>query len=72
MSTIAEVHGRQILDSRGNPTVEVDVFPDTVGQVLVELPKQPGVNTPDPGLPPKGSVYQKAYPFKYPGFGHDG
>ena len=25
MSTIAEVRGRQILDSRGNPTVEVDV-----------------------------------------------
>jgi enolase 1/2/3 len=25
MSTIASVHARQILDSRGNPTVEVDV-----------------------------------------------
>src|SRR2546421_8962613 len=25
MSSIASVHGRQILDSRGNPTVEVDV-----------------------------------------------
>jgi enolase len=25
MSTIAEVHGRQVLDSRGNPTVEVEV-----------------------------------------------
>ena len=25
MSAIASVHGRQILDSRGNPTVEVDV-----------------------------------------------
>ena len=25
MSTIAEVHSRQILDSRGNPTVEVEV-----------------------------------------------
>ena len=25
MSSIAEVHGRQILDSRGNPTIEVDV-----------------------------------------------
>ena len=25
MSTISEVHGRQILDSRGNPTVEVEV-----------------------------------------------
>ena len=26
MSTIVNVHGRQILDSRGNPTVEVDVL----------------------------------------------
>ena len=25
MSLIASVHGRQILDSRGNPTVEVEV-----------------------------------------------
>ena len=25
MSAITSVHGRQILDSRGNPTVEVDV-----------------------------------------------
>lgn len=26
MARIAEVHGRQVLDSRGNPTVEVEVF----------------------------------------------
>ena len=26
MSTIANVHSRQILDSRGNPTVEVEVI----------------------------------------------
>src|SRR5207237_2581818 len=26
MSEISEVHGREILDSRGNPTVEVDVI----------------------------------------------
>ena len=25
MSTIVDIHARQILDSRGNPTVEVDV-----------------------------------------------
>ncbi len=25
MSIISEIHARQILDSRGNPTVEVDV-----------------------------------------------
>ena len=29
MSTIVRVHGRQILDSRGNPTVEVDVALDS-------------------------------------------
>jgi enolase len=29
MPTIADVHGRQILDSRGNPTVEVEVGLDT-------------------------------------------
>ena len=26
MSTIIDIHGREILDSRGNPTVEVDVI----------------------------------------------
>jgi len=29
MSAIARVHGRQILDSRGNPTIEVDVVLDS-------------------------------------------
>jgi enolase len=29
MTLIAEVHGRQVLDSRGNPTVEVDVWLDS-------------------------------------------
>jgi enolase len=28
MSYIADIHARQILDSRGNPTVEVDVVTD--------------------------------------------
>ncbi len=28
MSYIAEIHARQILDSRGNPTVEVEVITD--------------------------------------------
>ena len=26
MTAILDIHARQILDSRGNPTVEVDVF----------------------------------------------
>ena len=37
MSAIAEIRGRQILDSRGNPTVEVDVITDNgvVGRAAV-------------------------------------
>ena len=27
MTAIIDIHGREILDSRGNPTVEVDVTP---------------------------------------------
>ena len=29
MSLIAKIHAREILDSRGNPTIEVDVWTDT-------------------------------------------
>ena len=29
MSVITHIHARQILDSRGNPTVEVDVITST-------------------------------------------
>ena len=35
MSIIINIHARQILDSRGNPTVEVDVT--TENGVVVEL-----------------------------------
>ncbi len=28
MSYIADIYGREILDSRGNPTIEVDVYLD--------------------------------------------
>ncbi len=36
MSTIIDVHARQILDSRGNPTVEVEVFTEgSVGRAAV-------------------------------------
>ena len=37
MSMIVDIHGRQILDSRGNPTVEVDVTLDdgSVGTAAV-------------------------------------
>ncbi|MBT5988808.1 phosphopyruvate hydratase, partial [bacterium] len=37
MSTLIDVHARQILDSRGNPTVEVEVLTDSgaFGQAIV-------------------------------------
>lgn len=37
MSAIAHIHARQILDSRGNPTIEVDVFTEggSVGRAAV-------------------------------------
>src|ERR1700746_918421 len=37
MTAIADMHGREILDSRGNPTVEVDVTLDdgTIGRAAV-------------------------------------
>ena len=37
MSSILDIHARQILDSRGNPTVEVDVMLDdgSVGRAAV-------------------------------------
>ena len=37
MSEIIDIHARQILDSRGNPTVEVDVILEdgSVGQAAV-------------------------------------
>src|SRR6476646_1685999 len=46
MSMIVEIHGRQILDSRGNPTVEVDVTLDdnTVGSAAVPSGASTGVH----------------------------
>src|SRR5438552_14968280 len=37
MTAIVDIHGRQIIDSRGNPTVEVDVVLEdgTVGRAAV-------------------------------------
>ena len=43
MSYIAEVFARQILDSRGNPTVEVDIITDEdvlAGQLFPVVPAQ--------------------------------
>lgn len=46
MSYIAAIHARQILDSRGNPTIEVDVTTDsgTVGRAAVPSGASTGVH----------------------------
>ena len=38
MATIESVHGRQVLDSRGNPTVEVEVVLDSGARGLAIVP----------------------------------
>jgi len=38
MATIAKIHGREILDSRGNPTVEVDLWLDNGQMVRASVP----------------------------------
>ncbi len=46
MSAIAEVHGRQVVDSRGNPTVEVDVLLSSgaLGRAIVPSGASTGVH----------------------------
>ncbi len=46
MSTIVDIHGRQILDSRGNPTIEVDVTlaDGTMGTAAVPSGASTGVH----------------------------
>ncbi|TVR41475.1 MAG: phosphopyruvate hydratase [Bacteroidia bacterium] len=46
MSTIINIHGRQILDSRGNPTVEVEVITDNgiLGRAAVPSGASTGVH----------------------------
>ncbi len=46
MSTIIKIHARQILDSRGNPTVEVDVYTDAgaVGRAAVPSGASTGIH----------------------------
>jgi hypothetical protein len=38
--------------------IEIDVFPNTVAQLLVELPPAPGIVTNKPDLPPTDGVYR--------------
>ena len=44
MSTILNVHARQILDSRGNPTIEVDVITENgvLGRAAIPSGARPG------------------------------
>lgn len=46
MSYIIEVHARQILDSRGNPTVEVEVLTDdgAMGRAAVPSGASTGIH----------------------------
>ena len=46
MSLIANIHARQILDSRGNPTVEVDVTTQNgvVGRAAVPSGASTGIH----------------------------
>lgn len=46
MSQIADIHARQILDSRGNPTIEVDVYTDNgiVGRAAVPSGASTGIH----------------------------
>ena len=43
MSEIIDIHARQILDSRGNPTVEVDVILEDGSAGRACLPGRPPV-----------------------------
>src|SRR4029077_1881211 len=44
MSAITEVHARQVLDSRGNPTVEVEVVAGGRGRAIVPSGASTGVH----------------------------
>jgi enolase len=44
MSAITDVHARQVLDSRGNPTVEVEVFAGAPGRAIVPSGASTGVH----------------------------
>ena len=45
MSLIADIRGREILDSRGNPTVEVDVLLDSGAQGSAAVPSGASTGT---------------------------
>ena len=43
---------------RLNHIIETDVFPETVAQFVIEQPLPPGLQTPDPTLPPAAGEYR--------------
>ena len=45
MSTISEIHAREILDSRGNPTIEVDVTLSTGARGRAAVPSGASTGT---------------------------
>jgi enolase len=45
MTTISQVHGRQIFDSRGNPTIEVDVITETGAEGRAAIPSGASTGT---------------------------
>ena len=44
MTAITEVHARQVLDSRGNPTVEVEIVAGELGRAIVPSGASTGVH----------------------------
>ena len=46
MSYIASIHARQILDSRGNPTIEVDILTENehLGRAAVQSGERTGIH----------------------------
>ena len=48
MTAIADIHAREILDSRGNPTVEVEVTLDSGAMGRAAVPS--GASTGAPGI----------------------
>ena len=47
MTVIVEVHGREIIDSRGNPTVEVDVLLESGARGRAAVPSGASTGTRD-------------------------
>jgi len=52
--------------------IEVDVFPNAVAELELEVPVTDGVVTPDPGLPPTDGIYRTAADIHAEYVGQDG